>query len=240
VKSSIKISRALDDLREILRMKKVLVFDWDGTVLDSMPVKSVNFGRAFCAALNCSQDDLLANAVVKEYLALSGRPRKEIFLQIVNNLGLNAPHNSFKRFSDNFQRMNKARLTQARIFPDALELLEVLKNLAREVCISSSVPPQELSDLVGHILPKHIRCGITLVLGSNDDFSKGRGHIQAIVEKTRTPLEGLLMLGDDIADYELSLEAGVDCVLVNRSGISNQDVPWVVNSLNQIKEMLLQ
>ncbi|MEY3791232.1 MAG: hypothetical protein RLZ09_2068 [Pseudomonadota bacterium] len=221
-------------------MKRVFVFDWDGTVLDSMHVKSGNFGRAFCAALHCSQDDLLAKEVVKQYLALSGRPRKQIFLQIINNLGLNAPHNSFKCFSDNFQRMNKASLIHARIFPDALELLEALMNRGREVCISSSVPPGELSDLVEHTLPKHIRCGVTSVLGSSDGFTKGMGHIQAIVEKTHAPLEGLLMLGDDIADYELSLEAGVDCVLLNRSGTSGQYGPRVVSNLIQIKEALTE
>lgn len=100
MKSSTKKLSVPDDLREILRTKRVFIFDWDGTILDSMHVKSGNFGRAFCAALHCGQDDLLAKEVVKQYLALSGRPRKQIFLQIVNNLGLNASHNFFKCFSD--------------------------------------------------------------------------------------------------------------------------------------------
>lgn len=35
---------------------------------------------------------------------------------------------------------------------------------------------------------------------------------------TLEPNKNIFMFGDDLADYELSLLAGVDCVLLNREG----------------------
>lgn len=235
---SLVSSEASGRIEELLVGKEVFVFDWDGTILDSMEMKSRNFGQAFCSMLRGMQEQELADRVAGHYLRLSGHPRKRIFLQIMAILGREAEPDSFERFNDAFEKLNKASLIHARIFPDALALLEELIKRGRRIFISSSVPPQELSDLVEATLPASTRAGITSILGSRDGHTKGKGHLQTIMQETGAPHDKLLVFGDDPADHELSSEAGIDCILVDRSGILNRQGIKMVSSLIQIKDGL--
>lgn len=231
-------SEARGELDALLKDKEVFVFDWDGTILDSMELKSANFGQAFCSTQAGFLEQGLSDCLAGHYLRLSGHPRKRIFLQVMAILRKEAEPDSFERFNDAFEKLNKASLIHARIFPDALALLEELIKRGRRVFISSSVPPQELADLVEATLQPSARAGITAILGSSDGHTKGQGHLRTIMQLTGAPRDKLLVFGDDPADYELSSEAGVDCILVDRSGISNRQGIRMVGSLIQIKDGL--
>lgn len=225
-------------IETIIREKEVFVFDWDGTILDSMATKSGNFREAFCSRFPDGQTQHLAGQVTGHYLRLSGHPRKHIFLQIMAILARKVEPDSFLRFNDAFEKLNKASLIHARIFPDALALLEELIRRGHRIFISSSVPPQELSDLVEATLPAPIRAGITSILGSSDGHTKGQGHLRTIMHHTGVSKDKLLVFGDDPADHQLSAEAGVDCILVDRAGISNGQAIMTVGSLVQIRDKL--
>jgi len=226
------------ELKEFLREKDVFIFDWDGTILDSMEQKSRNFGQAFCLIQAGMQEHGLANRVAEYYLQFSGYPRKHIFHQIMAILGMDAQADAFLRFNEVFEKLNKGSLIHARIFPDALDLLEELIRRDYRIFISSSVPPQELTGLVEAILPMSLKAGITSILGNSDGHTKGKGHLQTIMEDASVLQDKLLVFGDDIADHELSTEAGVDCILVDRSGISRGQGIKMVSSLIQIKNGL--
>lgn len=231
-------SDVLDGIENFLQNKEVFVFDWDGTILDSMEMKSGNFGQAFCSTFPSGQEQELADRVVGHYLRLSGHPRKRIFLQIIAILGKEAGPDLFERFNDAFEKLNKASLIHARIFPDAIALLEELIKRGLRIFISSSVPPQELAGLVEATLPAPVRAGITAILGSRDGHTKGQGHLWTIMQQTGVPQNKLLVFGDDPADHELSTEAGVDCILVDRSGILSRQGIRMVSSLIEIKVRL--
>ena len=227
-----------DQLKQLLHYKEVFVFDWDGTILDSMKIKAVNFGQAFCSVLRHRKEQDLSDRVVRHYLRLSGYPRKRIFLQIMAIMGKEADQDSFERFNDVFEKLNKTSLIHARIFPDALALLEELIKRGCRIFISSSVPPQELADLVDATLPAQVKASITAILGSMGEHTKGQGHLRTIMQQTGATPDKLLVFGDDPADLELSSEAGVDCILVDRSGNLNLQEIRIVGSLIQIKDWL--
>jgi phosphoglycolate phosphatase-like HAD superfamily hydrolase len=225
-------------LEMILSYKQVFVFDWDGTILDSMKIKSGNFESAFCSTFLHGCEKEFADRVSEYYLKLSGYPRKLIFFQIMAMMGIKEESESFRRFNDTFEMLNKTSLVHARLFPDALALLDELIARGRLIFISSSVPPQELSDLVEATLPEKVMAGITAILGSSEGHNKGQQHLKTIMQQTALPQFRLLVLGDDLADHQLSAEAGVDCILVDRSGKLNQQGIRKVVSLIQIKEGL--
>lgn len=231
-------SGVLSEFEELLQGKEVFVFDWDGTILDSMAMKSGNFGKALCSTVLGRQEQELVDRVSRYYLELSGHPRKRIFLQILTMLGRGVERGSFERFNDAFERLNKANLIHARIFPDAHALLNELIRRGCIIFISSSVPPQELADLVKVTLPAPVRAGITAILGSSDGHAKGQEHLRTIMQEIGVPHDKLLVFGDDPADYELSIEAGVDCILVDRSGALSLQGIMTVGSLIQIKDGL--
>lgn len=221
-----------------LASKRVFVFDWDGTLLDSMPIKSQNFVKAFGMAI--SEEDIpdLADKVAELYLKLSGRPRKDIFLEILRIFHLEEKNGAYGFFNNAFEAINRRTLIRASIFTDALALLNELIGSNRQIFISSSVPQHELSDLVNAILPRAILPRIGAVLGSEEGFSKGENHLRWIMQKTNTTTHELLVIGDDVADYDLSAVAGVDCVLVNRRGVRFEERIDVVSDLCQIRDIL--
>ena len=218
--------------------KRVFVFDWDGTILDSMPMKSQNFVQAFQSAIPESVKLGLADNVAGHYLRLSGHPRKYIFFEILNLLHLEAAQISYDRFNAVFEALNKQNLIHADLFPDAAELLRALVEDNRQIFISSSVPPKELVELVDVALPSLIRHNISSILGSVDGFSKGKSHLQWIMNETGATINQLLVIGDDVADYELSFEAGVDCILVDRKGTLLESKINTVSDLNQIRDVI--
>jgi phosphoglycolate phosphatase-like HAD superfamily hydrolase len=216
--------------------KKVFVFDWDGTILDSMPLKTKNFAQAFKTVFPENTKLGLADIVAEHYLRLSGHPRKYIFNEILNLLNLDSDEILYFRFNAAFEALNKLNLIYAKVFPDAMDLLKTLIEEEHQIYISSSVPPKELTDLVDKILPVSIRHYISSVLGSSEGFEKGTGHLYWIIDKTGATPEQILVVGDDIADFELSLEAGIDCVLVDRKHALKDGNINIVSDLYQLRD----
>jgi len=228
-----------DELASLLKSKSVYVFDWDGTIFDSMRVKSNNFASAFLWSVPISTHPEDKKDLENHYRYLSGRPREEIFYKVLTILSIVPEPYLFERFNSMFEKLNMTNLITAPVFPDALELMNELIKHNKKIYISSSVPPCELQKIVKATFPGSIRQHISKVLGSKDSFSKGVAHIDFIKNESNVDPQQIIVFGDDIADFELSTEAGVDCVLVNRLGSNNQQtVPIVVNSLLRIKEGL--
>ncbi len=219
-----------------LHQKNVYVFDWDGTVLDSMSMKARNFVQAFKSVFPESVQSGSADEVAEHYLRLSGHPRKYIFFRILDLLGLGNDEARFQSFNENFEALNKQNLIYAKLFPDATDLLISLAQWGHKIFISSSVPPKELADLVDKILPVSIRPHVSSVLGSSDGFSKGSEHLEWILSETNTTREQILVIGDDIADAELSSGAGIDCVLVDRKRTLSGGRFNTVSDLYQLRD----
>jgi phosphoglycolate phosphatase-like HAD superfamily hydrolase len=219
--------------------KKVFVFDWDGTIFDSMGLKAKNFNQAFQSTVSYKKGSQI-QSVEEEYLRLSGKPRKKIFFEIIEIFKEKVENFSFDHFDKIFESLNREKLAHASIFPDAIELITELNKRDYRIFISSSVPQKELLNIVDMILPKSIKDIFISILGSGDSFSKGIDHLTWIANQTRYPFDKLLVIGDNPADYELSLQAGVDCILVNRSGkmVSQAEDNYLIDDLFKIKEFL--
>lgn len=205
----------------LLAGKKVFAFDWDGTVLDSMPIKRRTFSELLAETLRpvlTASPSSLSDELLERYRALSGAPRREIVETILRERGLASTAIDFERFSSRLSEINRRELAQAPIFPDAIELMQRLTRMAHAVYISSSVPQAELSALVGARLPAELATRLSGVFGSEGAFAKGPEHVRRILQETGANRQQLLFFGDDLADARLCREAHVDCVLVDRPG----------------------
>ncbi len=203
---------------QLIKGKQVFVFDWDGTLFDSMPTKEANFGEAFLVALNPIEGQPVSPEVVSGlYRKLSGLSREEIFHSILETLDINPDSGSYSRFDKEFTRLNRSRLAEALLFPDGIEIIESLKKQKKTVYISSSVPQNELDELVTTTLPEELKLVFSGVLGSSPGFHKGPEHIEFILKKEHCQREKILFIGNDLMDYKLSVKASVHCILVNRN-----------------------
>ena len=106
------------------------------------------------------------------------------------------------------------------------------------------MPQIELDVLTKLVLPEAIYGRINGIYGSDKNFSKGVQHLARIAELTRASKKQCLVIGDDYADYERSLSAGVDCILVDRGQLIEVKNKYVlkrsviVNSLDEITKCI--
>jgi phosphoglycolate phosphatase-like HAD superfamily hydrolase len=220
-----------------LAKKHVFVFDWDGTLFDSMGAKTGSFAAVMSDWLAAKGALLPKEQVARRYRLYSGEPRRAIFQKIARDAGTQASEADCETMSAALFARNRTALEDAQLFDDALPCLDALLSGDKAVCLSSSVPQAELSHFVERKLPDRIRARLTTVLGSQPALAKGPGHLDAIRAATGAAAAEMLVIGDDVADGELSREAGIESVLVDRDGHLPPHTPRI-SSLNEITELL--
>ena len=201
-----------------IAQKKIFVFDWDGTLFDSMAAKTISFAAVVSAWLARNGAPMSMPEVARCYRLYSGAPRRTIIRKIAQEAGANALDADCNAMSEALFEHNRTALETARLFDDALPCLDKLLARNKTLCLSSSVPQAELSHFVKRKLPASLRNRLAAVLGSQPALSKGSGHLGAIRTVTGADAAEVIVIGDDIADRDLSAEVGIDAVLVDRDG----------------------
>ena len=201
-----------------LKNKKIFVFDWDGTLLDSMSIKANNFIRTIVKLVeaNVKNKPELSKDIDILYREFSGLPRKILYENVIMNLGLNVSSFNYSDFDREFTELNKSCLINANIFNDAYYFLNYLIRKDKILFISSSVPQEELNYFTNKIIDDCLIKKFSGIFGSEINFSKGKEHIRFILKETGHCMEELVFIGDDIFDYNLSRQAGADFILINR------------------------
>lgn len=212
--------------------KKIFVFDWDGTLFDSMEIKRTNFVSAFIAAYIYM--DLDGSAVKNLYIELSGAPRFELFSKISKILNCKNEDKAFVLFNNLFTQLNKTELKRTRLFHDAKDFITASYRSDIRMFISSSAPEDELLNTTKSTLTSPYDSFFEGIMGTTKDYQKGESHIQKICEITGSSKEELLFFGDDYEDYKLAFNAGVSCIIIDRERrYTNQNIP-TVHSFNNI------
>ncbi len=224
-----------------LERKEVFIFDWDGTIFDSMMLKVETFSSILSHLIGMHLPDAdLKQTIADIYKKLSGRPRKEIFYEVLDNFKLVRESISYEDFNDRLMRANTERLEKAAIYCDAESTLKLLIDKKKKIFISSSVPQDELNFFTMKKLSSDLRNGIGAILGSREGFSKGTGHFQFIQGNAGYDKASMIFIGDDLADYQLSAAAGVDFILVDREGRFSHAAISRIKDLAEIGDMIRQ
>ena len=212
--------------------KRVFVFDWDGTILDSMERKYCNFSEILKKTIETHHHMIIDIELLKScYVELSGAPRKEIVNKISERLGMEFSDALHNDFSFALTEKNKIDLLDVELFKDALEFLKMLKHNGKILYISSSVPNAELSYLAKKMLPIKLYQYMSGIYGTDGSFKKGKGHFNKIISNERVEKDEVIFFGDDVMDVNLGVAFGVDTVLVNRTN-KNTDYDKVVHRLD--------
>jgi phosphoglycolate phosphatase-like HAD superfamily hydrolase len=215
--------------------KDIYIFDWDGTLFNSMKVKKENFVEAFIENFNITflNKSEVSTKILRMYEEFSGLPRETIYLKMLKNFKISKDSDKFNNFNEIFTNKNKEKLLNSNIFSDAIKALEKLVDKKKYIFISSSVPQDELTFFVKQKLEKNILANISGVLGSDGNFCKGEAHIAYISNKLKIGKAQMLFISDDISDYKIYKNNGVDCVLVNRKNKVYMD-----KNIFQVKNLL--
>ncbi len=174
-------------------MSKIVVFDFDGTIVDSMPrladIASQLINRYYGLSLEISRD---------LYILTSGLP----FVEQMEYIFPGKKENS--EIVEEFERKKEEEVMNEPLFPDTKEVLESLASQGHKVVISSSN--------FQHILEDYIRAkGLApdLVLGHKEGFSKGKDHFDYIRRCFHAETEDLIFVGDSLRDFRKARDNGI-------------------------------
>ncbi|MBU1026508.1 MAG: HAD family hydrolase [Candidatus Margulisbacteria bacterium] len=198
-------------MEHIINKFSVFVFDWDGTLFNSMPIKIRNLGVVFFKHFGCSREK-----VEELYHRYSGIPRRELFNRIAfDALGRELGDTEFDQLSDEFTRSNLSELSRSgQLFDWTDNVLESLKNANKRTFVSSSAPQKELESIINNL---KIKSFLDEVMGSKPDFSKGEEHIQYLLSKYDIAKEEIIFIGDELNDVRLAKAAGVQVGVITSS-----------------------
>lgn len=206
---------------------EVVIFDFDGTVADTMP-----FLVDLATRLVSSRYGIPAADARRAYIETTGLP----FVRQIEIIFPGNPLNGsvVRDFEDEKLR----HLDTFAFFPDALEVLARLRKRGIKVCLSSG----NYEDLIRQVLDAR-GLAVDLVMGFRPGFEKGPQHFRFAAETFGVPLERVLFVGDSIRDGLAAAQAGID--FVARTGlVSAEEVrrrlpeAAVIDKLSEILPLL--
>ena len=208
-------------------MRKVIAFDFDGTLIDTMS------SLADIAAAVINEYHGLAVEMARElFLRTSGRP----FAEQIQRIFPDQPEN--KALVAEFERRKVAKLLDEPLFPEVKQLLVDLAAMGYINVISSSNVP----DMIEKYVAKH-DLKIEKVLGFRaPDFYKGKPHFDFLKAHYGVSNEEILFLGDSPEDYEHSALNSIP--FIGRTGTFSREVlakvgiKHIVDDLSEIKSMI--
>lgn len=217
----------------------IVLFDWDGTLINSLDIKIRNAGILFSQSLNISPQ-----LVAEAYRHYSGVPRRQLFDVICVNNGMSPlSEEQFMGLNQEFSRANLAALENVNLHEvvseDTRKTLQTLVDLGFTMYVSSASDTQEIRHLANSFRLDQFFCEI---LGSAPGFNKGKQHVEYILKAQRAELFQLIMVGDEPADIYLGKEAGI--ITVAKAGTYSVEQlkgiapDYIISSLKELPALL--
>jgi len=215
---------------------KAIVFDWDGTVVNTMQIKICNASNIFS-----EQYDVDSESIAESYRKYSGIPRRDLFDLIAReNIGRGLSKFEFNRLSSEFTSRNVESYKTNKVFDNnKRKVLVRIKEHGFMMFVSSSANKDEIEKLAMLLdLEKYFK----EMLGSTGDFRKGIAHINYIKKKYGIKATQIMFVGDERADMRLAGRLGVMCVgVVNnkeKNELKDEFGDYVIQELSSIVELL--
>ena len=222
-----------------MKLVRAVLFDWDGTLVNSLDVKIHNAGILFHQRL-----DLSPELVEKAYRVHSGIPRRQLFDAILADLGQPPLFEaSFASLSQAFSDKNREALrdrSRPGLLPaDTLLALEILLQTGCLLYVSSSADTDEIRDIAENLgLADYFMRSGGDIFGSRPAFNKGSQHVEHICASHELRVDEMIFVGDDPADIRLGQAAGVFTVAkagtYPASALQAYKPDAIINSLDEL------
>ena len=208
-------------------MIKAVMFDFDGTIVNSMDTLA----------------DIAADAIFDNF-GLSKHMARDLYLKtsglpFCQQIELIFPGNTKNQNTvDYFETIKKENFENHMLYEDVEDILYYLKTKKTITAVSSN----NFQNIIEGYLAKH-NINFDIVLGFGNGLSKGSSHIHYLMQKFSIDRKEILMVGDSLKDAELALESGIK--FIGKTGINTkqdflsifEDI-GVVEHLSDLKEFL--
>jgi len=199
-------------------------FDWDGTLVDSMKVKSECFAESIIKFYPKAKD--ARSEIEKLFMDSRGIPRvQQLALAQKKYFLPELASEKLQKWSDYFTSLySKKKLP---LFESARGVLYSLKSRGYKLFLSSSVPQGDLEKSVKSYEIDHF---FEIILGTKDQgkFRKGKPHFSYVSKQMKIPLNRMAFMGDGADDVRYAKESG--CFSI---GIADPRMP---NSRQEIEK----
>ena len=219
---------------ERIRCRAVL-FDWDGTLVDTLPQKVRNAGRIF--------GDILGHdphMVEQAYRRYSGIPRRALFDAIAVAVGdLPLKDRVYAQLSKGFSALNQMSTGVDHVFPGVPATLSGLRSVGLTLIVSSSAVPEDIAHGVEATgLARHFADA----WGSEDGFAKGPGHVSHACQKYGLQPWDICIVGDEPADIRLARDANARSVALegtrSRGELAALEPDGVISEIAELLSLL--
>ncbi len=205
--------------------KKAYVFDFDGTLVDSMDNFADIAGQII--ADHYSVDYTFGKA---KYIATSGLP----FCEQIEIIFPKNPMNS--QAVEVFEVKKLERYFEEDFYPDVAETINFLRSKGKRVIISSNNYQNVINE---YISQKEVI--FDDILGFREGFSKGTDHFNFIKKKYGFDAHELIFIGDSLKDAEHAYANNID--FIAKVGLFShkdfkpylKDGTRIINALKELK-----
>ena len=216
---------------------KCLIFDLDGTLLDSLQ------GILHAANLSFKELGFNVHRTFEEGKHFIGAGAIEFARRAMKgtNIPLEKEQEVMERFLVNYQRIQSEA---TKPFEGIVELLEDLQKEGYYLAIASNKPQILLDPIVSQLFPT-IKFKAALGQRINTP-EKPNPHIIFEIENIcKVSQDECLYIGDSEYDYKTAHNAGIEC-LICKYGFGFYDEPWVkkatylVDTVDELRKLLIK
>lgn len=180
---------------------KVVIFDFDGVLVESLDIKTNAFARLFQ-----EEGPEAVKIVVGYHLNNSGVSRFEKFKYIYKNiLKRQLKEDIFKRLCREFSSLVKEEVINASFVPGAWEFLN--KFSGQYNCYVISATPQK--ELEGIIAAKEMKHYFKAVFGAPDEKTEAA---KRIITREKISSDEGVYIGDALSDYRAAKANGINFI----------------------------
>lgn len=208
----------MKEIKNIAESTKMWLFDLDGTLIDSMDYKAEAF---FLAILKeYPQAHRKRDRIIDIYHNTAGIPRKIQLYIVLYELGYPFPSESYyQKWIDNFTKFYHDG-KEAIVIEGAVKLLEMLQSKGKILILSTVAPEKEAREVLSRLqLNKYFED----VLGhSNNEYTKGKGHIDMLQKKYKVKSEEITYVGDSPKDISIAYHNNINAVYIKNKRMKNK------------------
>lgn len=212
-----------------IRSKKMIIWDWNGTLLDDIVV-----------CVDC-MNILLQR---RELPSLSVEKYKEIFMFPVKEYyklaGFDFLIEPFETPAIEFIELYQEKLFRAKLFPEVVDTLTLFKNKGYRQAILSAM---EHDSLIRSLQENKIMDFFGEISGIDNHYAHSKLEIGwDLVMRIGLPVKDLILIGDSLHDLEVAEELEIDCLLIANGHQSKrrlmEKTQNVISNLIELKTFL--
>ena len=185
--------------------RSAVVFDYDGTLIDTMKIKAASYLEAFETVFNSST--AAGEKILASHKRTSGA---HSFIQLsdtLETLGLTATDEQKENWSDLYSSLNSRALKGVALFPSVKQTLTNLRERGFQLFAVSGIPEEEF---LGELSSKKLTSFFVEAKGGDKP-----GFLNSLKERG---FRIVLFAGDTAYDEKAAADAGVPFCLVENDG----------------------